>query len=700
MAATTVTKKSALAFLGQNSDILTTLLLVGVIFIMILPVPPILMDLFLSFNITFSVIILIVSMYALKPLDFSIFPSLLLITTLFRLSLNVSSTRLILLNGDKGTEAAGDIISAFGNFVVGGNYVVGIVVFSILVLINFIVITKGAGRIAEVGARFTLDAMPGKQMSIDADLSAGLINDSEAKARRREIEQEADFYGAMDGASKFVRGDAIAGILITLINILGGLVIGVLQHDMEIADAVRTYTLLTVGDGLVSQIPALVISTAAGTIVTRAATNSNLGDDIRKQITFQPRAIAIAAGVVLALAAVPGLPTLPFLILATMSGVSAYFLMEKEKAEKLRKVELEKQAEVKDKPQEKVEALLKVDALEMEVGYGLISMVNEEQDGTLLEKIRSIRRQTATELGLVIPSVRIRDNLELSPNEYTISVKGVVVGRGEIMPEKFMAMNSGEATESIPGIDTKEPAFGLPAIWIDEKDKSLAMSSGYTVVDPITVVATHLSEIINNNAPELLGRQGTQNLLDTLKEFQPKLIEELIPGLISLGTLQSVLKNLLKERVSIRDLTTICETISDNAQSTKDPETLSELARGSLARQISDKLSENNKIKVFTLHPVLENEIVGCVEKNDQGGTYLAMSPEKAQLLLTEVEKMVMEISAKNIQPIMICYPQIRLHIKKLLERFIPNLIVISHSEVAKEVEIETLGVVTIANEG
>jgi len=696
--ASSVTTKGMWEAVKSNTDIITTVMIVGVVLLMILPVPPILMDLLLSFNITFSIIILLVSMYTLKALDFSIFPSLLLITTLFRLSLNVSSTRLILLNGHEGTEAAGKIISSFGNFVVGGNYVVGLVVFSILVLINFIVITKGAGRIAEVGARFTLDAMPGKQMSIDADLNAGLINDTEAKERRSSIEREADFYGAMDGASKFVRGDAIAGILITFINIIGGLIIGVLQHNMDIAEAAKTYTLLTVGDGLVSQIPALIISTAAGTIVTRAASGASLGEDISKQLSIQPRALAIASGIVIMLALVPGLPKLPFITLALLSGGAAYVILDKEKTKKKAKYELEKKEKKKKSP-EKIEALLRIDTLEMEVGYGLISMVNEEQDGTLLEKIKNIRRQLALDLGLLVPPVRIRDNLELKPNEYSISIKGISVGTGEIMTDKMMAMNAGAAEGDVAGIPTKEPAFGLPALWINMEEKDNAFAKGYTVVDPITVVATHISEIISKYAPELLGRQDTQNLLDNLKEVQPKLVEELVPGLLPLGIVQKVLQKLLSEKISIRDLGTICEAMSNAAASTKDPDTLTELVRVALARQISSKLMDNGKIQVITFHPVLEQEIVATVEKTEQGSTYLSLDPEKAQLILAALEKKVLEISARNIQPVLLCYPQIRGLLKQLIERFIPNLIIVSHSEMSNDVEVETLGVVSIGNE-
>lgn len=690
--------KNTWKIVRKNSDIVTTVLIVGVVLIMILPVPPILLDLLLSFNITFSVIILIVSMYTLTALDFSIFPSLLLITTLFRLSLNVSSTRLILLNGDRGSAAAGDIISSFGTFVVGGNYIVGLVVFSILVLINFIVITKGAGRIAEVGARFTLDAMPGKQMSIDADLNAGLISDSEAKTRRSTIEREADFYGAMDGASKFVRGDAIAGILITFINIIGGLVIGVLQHNMNIADAAKTYTLLTVGDGLVSQIPALIISTAAGTIVTRSASSSNLGDDITRQLSLQPRAMAIAAGIVMLLALVPGLPKIPFIVLASLSGYGAYLIMAKEKEEEKEKRKIETE-EKKEKTPEKVEALLRIDTLEMEVGYGLVAMVNEEQDGALLDKIKTIRRQTVLDLGLIVPPIRIRDNLELKPNEYSISIKGVSVGAGEIIPNKYMAMNAGGATEDISGIPTEEPAFGLPAVWINEEEKEDVISKGYTVVDPITVVATHVSEIISRNAPELLGRQDAQNLLDNLKEIQPKLVEELVPGLLSLGTFQKILKKLLGEKISIRDLSTICETLSNAAASTKDADSLTELVRVSLSRQISSKLmTENKKIQVFTFHPLLEQEIVNSVEKSDQI-SYLSLTPERAQGIISALEKKTLEMSSKNVQPILLCYPQIRGLMKELTERFIPNLIIVSHSEISKDAEVESLGTVSVENE-
>jgi flagellar biosynthesis protein FlhA len=545
---------------------------VGILVVMILPLPTFLLDILLAFNISFALVILLTGMYTLRPLDFSIFPSVLLVTTLFRLSLNVASTRLILLHGDEGYDAAGQVIRAFGEFVVGGNYFVGLVVFVILVLINFIVITKGAERIAEVSARFTLDAMPGKQMAIDADLNAGLIDEDDARIRRSEVSREADFYGAMDGASKFVRGDAIAGIIITLTNIIGGLLVGMLQMDMDFADAASTYTVLTIGDGLVSQIPALIISTAAGVMVSRAASDVSMGTEFMRQFSLQPRAIAIASAMVFSFGLVPGLPHVAFLTLGTALGGLAYVLY---KAQASAKVKEQKEAKAKAAPPppgpEQVEALLPLDTLELEVGYGLIPLVDEEQDGDLLERIRSIRQQLALEMGVVVPPLHVRDNLQLKPGGYSILIKGNEVAGGELMIDYMLAMDPGDAKRRVEGIPTTEPAFNLPALWIPRSRKEEAQFAGYSVVDLSTVVATHLTEVIRNHSHELLGRQDVQRLLDNLAKSAPKVVEE-VNAAMNLGRLQKVLQSLLRERVSIRDMLTICETLADYGPMSKDPE--------------------------------------------------------------------------------------------------------------------------------
>ncbi|RKY70141.1 MAG: flagellar biosynthesis protein FlhA, partial [Candidatus Latescibacterota bacterium] len=579
----------------QHSDVYLAVAVIAIIGVMIVPLPPRLLDVFLAFNITFALVTLLMTMYITKPLELSIFPGLLLITTLLRLSLNVASTRLIL-----GEAYAGEVISAFGNFVVKGNYVIGFVVFLILVVIQFVVITKGAGRIAEVAARFTLDAMPGKQMSIDADLSAGLITDAEARKRREDISREADFYGAMDGAGKFVRGDAIAGLVITAINILGGLAIGVLQKGMPLSQALHTYTLLTIGDGLVAQIPALILSTAAGVIVTRAASEENMGMELATQMLAKPRAILVAAGALLIFAIIPGLPTVPFLLLATLAGGVAYSTRKA----KQKQIEEEAIKVSRAKPQERIEDYLRMDTLEIEIGYGLIPLVAPEQGGDLLDRVTAIRRQCASELGLVVPPVRIRDNLQLKPNEYKIKIKGVEIAQGEVMPESYLAMNPGCAQGEIEGIDTTEPAFGLPAKWITEKEKEQAELLGYTVIEASAVLATHLTEVIKSNAHEILGRQDVQNLLDNLKKNYPAVVEGVVPQQISVGTVQKVLQNLLRERVPIKDLLTIMETLADYASLVKDTETLTEYVRHALGRTICQLYkNQDGSISVITVDP-------------------------------------------------------------------------------------------------
>lgn len=677
-----------------NADMIMGVGVMAILGIMILPVPPLLLDLFLSISITLSVIILMVSMYILKPLEFSVFPSVLLLTTLFRLSLNVASTRLILLHGSEGVDAAGQVIKAFGNFVVGGNYAVGLIVFFILVIINFVVITKGAGRIAEVGARFTLDAMPGKQMSIDADLNAGIINEQEARRRREEVSREADFYGSMDGASKFVRGDAVAGILIMLINVIGGFIIGVFQYGMDIVSAAQTFTILTVGDGLVAQIPALIISTAAGMIVTRAAAASNLGKDITSQIFIHPKAIYAASAILFALGLVPGLPHISFIFLSAVTGFIAYSIGEIKEAEK----SAPKEERQKVTPAQEIESLLPLDALALELGYRLIPMVDAGRGGELLDRIRQIRKQLATDLGIVVPSIHIRDNLQLEPNRYSFLIKGIPIAGGEIMADRYMALNPGNVEAKISGIETTDPAFGMPAVWIAEADKEKAMFAGYTVVDPVTVAATHITEILKGYAHELVGRQEIQSLLDNLAKESPKVVEELIPNLLPLGSVVKVLQNLLRERVSIRDMKTILEALADYASLTKSPELLTEYVRQALSRSITRQYqTKDGSVPVIMMDPKVEETIAGGIQVLPQG-SYLALEPGLAQKILTRMKDALELFAPLGCQPVLLCSPNIRGHVKRFTERFFPNLAVLSHSEIAAGARIQSLGNVRLDN--
>ncbi len=681
----------------RNSDILMALAVVGILTFMIIPLPPLALDVLLSFNITFSLIILLVAMYILKPLELSAFPSILLIATLFRLSLNVASTRIILLHGNEGTLAAGKVINAFGSFVVGGNYVVGAIVFLILVVINFVVITKGAGRIAEVAARFTLDAMPGKQMSIDADLNAGLISEKEARERRMMISQEADFYGAMDGASKFVRGDAIAGIMITFINIVGGLSIGVIQKGMSFSEAAQNYTLLTVGDGLVSQIPALIISTAAGIVVSRAASESDLGREITYQILFQPRAISIASVVLFGFGLVPGLPKTPFFILALIAGGIAYLVFQEEKArpEEKRNAEVEESPEA---PSEKIDFLPPVDLISLEIGYGLISLVDKKQNGELLDRIKLLRSQIAEEIGIIVPPIHIQDNLQLKPGEYSILLKGNEIAKGELMLNYYLAMSSEREKEKVNGIPTKEPTYGLPAFWIKAEERENAIAKGYTVVDLATVLTTHLAEVIRNHAHELLGRQEVQQLLDALKESYPKVVEELIPNLLPLGGVVKVLQNLLREKIPVRDLLTVLETLADWAPATKDVEVLTEYVRQAMARTITRLyLTNEGNIPALILDQKVEKLLSESIRQSDQG-YFLAIEPDIVQKLINSISSKLRNFSALNYQPIILCSAQIRAQFKKLIDRYIPNLVVLSYNEILSNVKIKSMGMVELTN--
>ena len=684
-------------FVAKNSDVLMAVAVICIMAFMVMPLPTLLLDLLLSFSITFSLIIILASMYVQHPLEMSAFPSILLLVTLFRLALNVASTRIILLHGNEGTLAAGKVIKAFGGFVVGGNYLVGIIVFLILVAINFLVITKGAGRIAEVAARFTLDAMPGKQMSIDADLNAGLITEQEARDRRDLIAREAEYYGAMDGANKFVRGDAIAGIVITLINIIGGLAIGVFQKDMSFANAAQNYTLLTIGDGLVSQVPALIVSTAAGVIVTRAGADSSLGDEIASQILIQPKAIAVASGVLFGFGLVPGLPTIPFMILSAVTGGLAYTIFRSLK-ESARIEEESKVLEEKATTTDQFDVLPPLDTLAIEVGYGLIPLVDIEQGGQLLDRIKSLRRQIASELGIIVAPVHIQDNMQLKPGEYNILLKGNEIARGELMANYYLAMNPNDTDEKLDGIATREPTYGLPALWIKEEAKENALAKGFTVVDLATVLTTHLSEIIKRHSHELLGRQDVQQLLDTVKETHPKVVEELVPNLLPLGGVVQVLQNLLREQVPIRDLLTILETLADWSPATKDLDILAEHVRHGLARTITKMhLTPEGHIAAITLGHSLETAISDALQQTDQG-SFLALDPSIAQQMMNNLAASLEKMSSLNYQPVVMCSAQIRYHVKRLIERFMPHIVVLSYDEIMSKVEIQSLEMLELNN--
>ncbi len=681
------------------SEIMTVIGVITILVVMIIPLPSILLDFLLALNITVAVTILLIAMYTLKPLDFFVFPPLLLVTTLFRLSLNVASTRLILLHGNEGAMAAGRVIKSFGSFVVGGNYVVGVIVFIILVIVNFVVITKGATRIAEVAARFTLDGMPGKQMSIDADLNAGLIDENEAKERRRTITREAEFHGSMDGAAKFVRGDAIAGIIITIINIIGGFIIGVFQQHMSVLNAAQNYTLLTVGDGLVSQIPALTISTAAGIVVSRAASEGTMGKDFGKLFSKYPKPIYLSALTVFLFGLIPGLPHIPFIILSIIIGISVYLFEKKKEELKDEKIEVKKKEAVDEGP-EPVEHLLMIDPLELEVGYGLIALVDREQGGKFLDRVRSIRRQFAVEMGMVIPPIHIRDNLQLNSSEYQILLKGVKIAGSELMVNHYLAMDPGDATRKIEGIETKEPAFNIPACWIPEERKEEAKLAGYTVVDDATIMATHLTEVLRKHSSELLGRQEVQNLLDNLSKTYPKAVEELVPNLLSLGAVQKVLQNLLEERISIRDLLTIVETLADCAPLTKDPDLLTEYVRNKMSRSfISPHIGEDGYLKLITMSQNVEDILIKGIQKTEHG-SYLSVDPNIADSIISSIKKEAEKAMSKNIQPILLTTPLIRRHLRKMIEYFVPSLMVLSQSELLSDIGFKAIGKVKLNHAG
>ncbi|MEA1981181.1 MAG: flagellar biosynthesis protein FlhA [candidate division Zixibacteria bacterium] len=687
-------QQTLLEKISARSDIFLALGVVAIIGVLIIPIPTSLLDFALAFNITFSLVVLLTTLYVKKPLELSVFPGMLLIVTLLRLSLNVASTRLIL-----GHAFAGDVINSFGNFVVQGNYVVGFIVFIILVIIQFVVITKGAGRISEVSARFTLDAMPGKQMAIDADLNAGIISDEEARNRRFEIAREADFYGAMDGASKFVRGDAIAGILITLINIIGGFIIGIAINDMSLQDSLKTYSLLSIGDGLVTQVPALLVSTASGIIVTRSNSTSNMGTDLNEQITRQPRAIFVAAGVIIIFGFLPGMPTTIFMTMGAVVGGIAYVAKGAIEKKEHEENQIQQTKEQEPVVEERTEDLLKVDVLGLEIGYGLIPLVDANQGGDLLERISVIRKQIASELGIIVPSIRIRDNVRLKPNEYQIKVKGIKVASFELMPDHLLAINPGFAEEKLDGFDTKDPAYGLSATWIIPNLKEMAEARNYTVVEPSAVLATHLTEAIKSSATEVLSRQDVQHLIDTLKEDSPALVDAVIPEPITLGVMHNVLQLLLNERIPIRDLATIIETISDYIGVTKDNDVLAEYVRMSLKRQITESLKDKDgKINVFTIDPQIEQQLGESVQSTKQG-LMLVIDPALSELLLNRVGEQLEQLQNAGHQPIVICSPNIRLALRRLVEVAYPQLTVVSYNEIIPDVELVSLGMVRIQDD-
>lgn len=670
-------------------DISLPVIIVAIVLAFIIPLPSAVIDVLLAVNIMVSVIILLNTIYMREALQMSIFPSLLVITTLFRLALNVSTTRLIIGRGE-----AGGVIEGFGRFVGGNDLVVGFIIFIVITLVNFIVITRGAERVAEVAARFTLDAMPGKQMAIDADLNSGLIDEAEAKERRKKIQKEADFYGSMDGASKFVKNDAIMGIVITVLNIVGGIIMGMVTRGESIQEALQTYAILTIGDGLVSQIPALMISTSTSFIVTRAASESDMGTDFLKQVFSNPKVLYIASALSFILAFF--LPTIPFLILATVLAFLGYTLSRQQIAEqKQQEVQIEETEVEEIRKPENVVSLLQVDPIEVEFGYGIIPLADVNQGGDLLDRVVMIRRQLALELGMIVPIIRLRDNIQLAPNEYQIKVKGVDVARGELMLDRYMAMDPGLAEEEIDGIKTTEPAFGLPATWITEDQRDRAEMLGYTVVDPPSVMATHLTEVIKKYAHELTGRQEVQALLDNVKQNYPVIVEELIPKLMTVGEIQKVLANLLKEGVSIRDMVTILEALADYAPVTNDTDMLTEYVRQRLGRAISRRFFSDQNTSVITLDPKLEQLMLDSLQKTETG-TYLTLEPGVTNQILGSLSRQVHKLVQLGKQPIVLASPVVRLYFRKLADQAIPGIVVLSYNELDPELEIQSAGVVSI----
>ncbi|MEN8908252.1 MAG: flagellar biosynthesis protein FlhA [Clostridiales bacterium] len=665
------------------------IVIVSIVIAIILPIPSAFLDILLVGNIALAAVILLNAVLATEALQMSSFPSLLVFSTIYRLALNVSTSRLILSKGE-----AGNVIAGFGSIVGGGNLVVGFVMFLIIMIVLFLVITKGTERVSEVAARFTLDAMPGKQMAIDADLNSGLINEGEAKTRRLTIQREADFYGAMDGATKYVKGDAIAGILINIVNVVGGLVIGVLMRGEDIATAAQNYTILTIGDGLVSQIPSFLISTGTAFIVTRAASEGDLGQDLFKQLFSNSKVLFIATGFCVMLAMF--LPPIPFLILAVILLIYGFKLNKKtEEVERQEEVQEEEDEVEEIRKPENVVSLLQVDPIELEFGYGIIPLADANQGGDLLDRVVMIRRQLALELGMIVPVIRLRDNIQLAPNEYAVKIKGVDITKGELMLEHFMAMDSGMVEEELDGIKTREPAFGLPALWVSESQRDRAEMLGYTVVDPPSVIATHLTEIVRQHAHELMGRQEVQQIVDNVKTTNPAIVEELIPKVMSIGDIQKVLANLLKESVSIRDMVTILETLADYGTSTHDPDMLTEYVRQALGRAIFKKFVTDDKPNVVTLDPQLEQKIMDSLQRTETG-SYLNLEPTTTNVILNNLSKQVQKIIELGQQPIVLASPVVRLYFKRLTETIIPGLVVLSYNEIDPSVEIQSVGMVSI----
>jgi len=677
-------------------DILVALLVIGIILLMIIPVDLRVLDFFLSINISLAMLILLIAMFNSEPLDFSVFPSLLLITTLFRLSLNISTTRAILSKGQ-----AGAVIQAFGDFVIGGNALVGFIIFVIIIIIQFLVITKGSERVSEVAARFTLDAMPGKQMAIDADLNSGLITENEARERRQKIQKESDFYGSMDGASKFVKGDAIAGIIITVINILAGFAIGMVTMELSFAEALRRYTLLTVGDGLVSQIPALMISVGTGIVVTRAASDSNLGTDVLSQLFNQPKVMFILSGVLSGLGLLTPLPTTPLTVLGVFFLYLGY-LLQKEVKEAIESEETAvAEAEAESSPAEDLRKpeniipLLQVDPIELEFGYGIIPLADPNQGGDLFDRLIMIRRQIALELGVVVPMIRLRDNIQLESSEYVIKVKGAEVAHGQIMFDHYMAMNPGTAEGDVEGIETIEPAFGLPAVWITSDQRESAEILGYTVVDSSSIISTHLTEVIKRHTSELLTRQDVKNLIDNVKESHATLVDELVPALMSIGDVQKVLGNLLDEGISIRDLATILEILADYAGITRDVNILTEYVRQGLKRQISKLMFPAGQGRVVTIEQGLEGHLMESIQQSD-AGSYLSVDPVTSQNMMNSLASQIQKLVSLGEQPVVVTAPIVRFYFKKITEQIIPDLIVLSYNEIEADIEIQSIGMVNI----
>jgi flagellar biosynthesis protein FlhA len=677
----------------RYSDFVFVLLILAVLASLVLPIPPFLLDILLTFSVTFSLIILMTTVYVKHPLELSSFPSLLLLATLLRLSLNVATTRRILLHGNEGPDAAGNVIKAFGQFVVGGNYIVGIVVFSILVVINYIVITKGTERISEVAARFTLDAMPGKQMSIDADLNAGLIDEKEARRRREEIAREADFYGAMDGASKFIRGDAVAGIIITLINIIGGLLIGIFQHGMSFSDAAKTFTLLTVGDGLVSQIPSLVTSTAAGLMVTRAAAETDLGHEIFKQLTQYYKPLFMGALTLAVIGIVPGMPTLPFELLAALVASVGYMVYKYETVKRIEEAEKKAKELLKQGKEEKKEEefIVQPEPITLELGYSLIPYVDESQNGELVRKIKNLRKQLAKELGIVIPLVHIRDNLELKPNEYRILLKDIEVARGEVEPGMYLAIDTGSVRGKVEGKLTKEPTFGLTAYWISDKEKDKAKLLGYTVVDVPTVLVTHLSEVIKRHAHEIISRGDIKDLVTKLSRKYP-IVRDMVPEPVSYGILTKVVQNLLREGVPVKDLLTIIEAIADNIEKTNDPDILTEFVRQALSRLITSLYAQNGTLTALSLSPEAENYILQKVKENN--GYLPPLDPVFVQNLVKSIGQNIQNFVTQHLTPVILTSPAVRRYVRGIIEPYMPSIAVLSYSEIEPGVQLNIVGVV------